>query len=175
MDKWIPQLKKDNPLAQKQLFEHSAGKMLSVCRSYVSDVHFAEDCMLKGFVKIFRNIHSFQSQGSFEGWMRRIMVNECLDFLRVKKSLVFLDSDDYFEEEVDFEENVSDIDAQELLDQLPENYRMVFNLFVLEDYSHKEIAALLNISENASKTQLLRAKKKLKECLTIRKSIENEQ
>lgn len=103
------------------------------------------------------------------------MVNECLDFLRVKKSLVFLDSDDYFEEEVDFEENVSDIDAQELLDQLPENYRMVFNLFVLEDYSHKEIAALLNISENASKTQLLRAKKKLKECLTIRKSIENEQ
>src|SRR5690606_6903813 len=172
----IPQLKKQNPVAQKELFDRTSRKMLNVCRNYVSDLHFAEDCMLRGFVKVFRNVEKFKSEGSFEGWIRRIMVNECLDFLRVNKSLVYLDEVKFSDESEDFEEDLTGINAQELLDQLPENYRMVFNLFVLEDYSHKEISELLSISETASKTQLLRAKNKLKEMILTQKNLlrENE-
>ncbi len=170
----VPQLKKQDRLAQKELFDRNSRKMLSVCRTYISDVHYAEDCMLKGFVKVFKNIDSFKSQGSFEGWIRRIMVNECLDFIRMNKSMVYLDEVILKDESVDFEEEISDINAQELLDQIPETYRMVFNLFVLEDYSHKEIAELLSISESASKTQLLRAKNKLKELVQNQKNKANE-
>jgi RNA polymerase sigma-70 factor (ECF subfamily) len=167
----LPQLKKQNPVAQKELFERCSRKMLSVCRSYVSDLHFAEDCMLKAFVKVFRNVENFKSEGSFDGWIRRIMVNECLDFLRVNKSLVYLDEAKVSEETDDFDEDLTGINAQELLDQLPENYRAVFNLFVLEDYSHKEISELLSISETASKTQLLRAKNRLREMITVQRNL----
>lgn len=163
----IAQVKRQDQLAQKELFDRYSRKMLSVCRTYVVDLQFAEDCMLKGFAKVFSNINSFKSKGSFEGWVRRIMVNESLDFLRAKKSLVYLD-DEEIREEPDLEEDLTGINAQELLDQLAENYRAVFNLFVLEGYSHKEIAEILSISETTSKTQFFRAKSKLKEILLNR-------
>lgn len=165
LERLIPQLKNGETSAQKELFERFSPKMLSVCRSYVKDLHHAEDCMLKAFVKVFKNINSFESNGSFEGWIRRIMVNECLDFLKLRKDEIYID--EFFHEDQSTEDIQSDyyFDAQELLDQLPSIYRVVFNLYVLEDYSHKEIAKTLEISESASKTQLLRAKRKLKEIL----------
>lgn len=148
--------------------------MLSVCRTYITDLHYAEDCMLKAFVKVFKNMDSYSSKGSFEGWIRRIMVNECLDFLRIHKSLVFLEESNFPESEVEIDQEFSEIDAQALLDRLPENYRTVFVLYVMEDYSHKEIAELLKISEMASRTQLARAKSKLKELVIQQKNQSNE-
>ena len=97
----IAELKKQNRLAQKELFDKNSRKMLAVCRSYVSDFHHAEDCMLKGFVKVFKNIDNFKSQGSFEGWIRKIMVNECLDFIKLHKSMVYVDE---FEAQTEFED-----------------------------------------------------------------------
>lgn len=171
----LPPLKKQDPLAQKELFDRFSGKMLSVCRSYISDLHFAEDCMLKAFVKVFKNIDSYKSEGSFEGWIRRIMVNECLDFIKLNKSMVYLDDVEFSEESEEWEEDISRINVQDLLDRLTESYRMVFNLFVLEDYSHREIAEMLSISEASSKTQLLRAKNKLREMILEQKNMRNEQ
>lgn len=169
----LPQLKKQNRVAQKELFDRFSAKLLSTCRSYISDLQHAEDCMLKAFVKIFKNISSYKSEGSFEGWMRRIVVNECLDFLKSSKQFVYLE-DSEWPEESGYEEDLSEIDVQELLDQLPESYRIVFNLYVLEDFSHKEISNQLNISESASKMQLSRAKSKMRLLLFELKNKKNE-
>lgn len=174
MELLVPQLKKQDRLAQKELFDRFSRKFLSICRSYISDLHYAEDCMLKGFVKVFKNIDSYKSEGSFEGWMRRIMVNECLDFLKLNKSMVYLEETGIRETSVDFEDDLTGINAQDLLDQLSESYRTVFNLFVLEDYSHREISEMLGISETASKTQLLRAKNKLREIILSQRNMSNE-
>ncbi|MBW7869487.1 MAG: RNA polymerase sigma factor [Flavobacteriia bacterium] len=165
---------KGDRLAQKEVFERYSPKMLSVCRTYTGDLHNAEDCMIRAFVKVFKSISSYSSIGSLEGWIRRIMVNECLDFLRANKNFVFLDEIDFVEEPEDEQQDLSGIDAGELLDSLPENYRMVFNLFVLEDYSHKEISKILNIDEMTSRTQLSRAKKRLREIIVERKQIRDE-
>ena len=170
----VPELKKQDRLAQKELFDRNSRKMLSVCRRYISDLHFAEDCMLRGFVKVFKNIESYKSEGSFEGWIRRIMVNECLDFIKLNKSLVYLDEIEIREEAEEWEEDLDGINSQELLDRLPETYRAVFNLFVLEEHSHKEIAEMLSISEATSRTQLARAKNKLKDMILNQKNIANE-
>lgn len=163
VEQWIPRIKKEESQAQKELYEHFAPKMLSVCRMYIRDLQYAEDCMIKGFVKVFRNCKQYQNKGNFEGWVRRIMINECLNFLKAQKPIQFLDENEIYEDVETPEE--SNIDIQALLDQLPEGYRIVFNLFVMEDMSHKEIAQLLNISESTSKTQYFRAKNKLKQLL----------
>lgn len=174
VNKLLPKLKKQDRVAQKELYEFYSPKMLSVCRSYIPDVHYAEDVMIKAFFKVFKSIDSYKSEGSFEGWIRRIMVNESLTFLRLNKSLIYLEEDKFSDEPVENEEDFTGIDAQELLDLLPEGYRAVFNLFVLEECSHKEIAKMLNITETTSKTQFFRAKKKLKEIILKKKQIQNE-
>lgn len=174
MEKLLPKLKKHDRIAQKELYDFYAPKMLSVCRSYIADVQHAEDTMLKAFFKVFKSIDSYKSQGSFEGWIRRIMVNESLTFLRLNKGLIYLEEDKFLAETTDDDEDLTGINAQELLDALPESYRAVFNLYVLEDCSHKEIAELLNITETTSKTQLFRAKNKLKEIILQKKKIQNE-
>lgn len=167
-------LRQQDRAAQKEVYEIFAPKMLSVCRNYISDIQYAEDVMIKAFFKVFKNIDSFKSQGSFEGWIRRIMVNESLTFLRLNKGLIYLEENQFPEEPDEEEESASQMDARELLDALPEGYRAVFNLYVLEEYSHREIAKMLNISETTSKTQLFRAKKKLKEIILQKKRIQNE-
>jgi RNA polymerase sigma factor (sigma-70 family) len=162
-DDLLSRLKKQDPAAQKIFYDQNVKKFLSVSRSYISDLYQAEDCLIKAFCKIFRNVDSFREEGSFEGWARRIVVNECLNFIKSHKTVFYLDevSSSYLEEmreeELDFNFN-----AQELLDQLPDNYKMVFNLYVLEELSHQEIADILNISPAVSKTQLFRAKEKLR-------------
>ena len=120
--------------------------------------------MLQGFLKVFTNLQKFKNEGSFEGWIRRIMVNTCLSYLR-KKNLVDLSDEEYVFNDAATEslENTSLEDIQKLIDKLPNGYKMVFNLFAIEGYKHSEIAAQLDISESTSKSQLFKARKLLQE------------
>ena len=152
----------NNREAQEQLFEQFSPKMLGICRQYVKDLHHAEDLLLSGFLKVFTSLHSFKHEGSFEGWIRRIMVNTCISYLR-KKNLVDLSDEDYVfnQEATESLENTSVEDIQKLIDQLPDGYKIVFNLFAIEGYKHSEIAAQLGISISTSKSQLFKARKLL--------------
>ena len=154
----------NNREAQKQLFEQHSTKMLAVFRQYVKDMHHAEDLMLQGFLKVFTNLHTFKHQGSFEGWIRRIMVNTCISYLR-KKNLLDLSDEEYIFNDAAIEslENTSVKDIQKLIDKLPEGYKLVFNLFAIEGYKHLEIADKLGISVSTSKSQLFKARKLLQE------------
>jgi RNA polymerase sigma-70 factor (ECF subfamily) len=154
----------NNREAQKQLFEQYSPKMLGVCRQYVKDLHHAEDLMLQGFLKVFTNLHKFKNEGSFEGWIRRIMVNTSISYLR-KKNLIDLSDEDFvFNDAATASlENTTVDDIQKLIDKLPEGYKMVFNLFAIEGYKHSEIAIQLGISESTSKSQLFKARKLLQQ------------
>lgn len=153
-----------NREAQQLLFEQYAPKMLGVCRQYVKDNHHAEDLMLSGFLKVFTSLHTFKNQGSFEGWIRRIMVNTCISYLRKKNPVQVTDEEFVFNERAtESLENTSVEDIQKLIDTLPEGYKLVFNLFAIEGYKHTEIAEKLNITVNTSKSQLFKARKWLQE------------
>ena len=149
--------------------------MLSVCRRYVKDLHFAEDVMVMGFVKVFKHLPEYRFDGSFEGWMRRIMANTAIDSIRKsKKDPMLTDNDEDFrlggenpmvvQEEVDLMELKAEV-ALEAINSLSPAYRAVFNLYVMEDYSHKEIAEILGISEGTSKSNLSKAKANLQRVL----------
>jgi len=163
----IQKAAKYNREAQHTLYEVHAPKMLSVCRYYVKDVQKAEEVMLNGFFKAFTNLNSFKNEGSFEGWLRKIMVRESISFLRQQKQIEFSiedieNSNDYSNAmETDLEVN----DIQQLIDELPEGYKMVFIMYAIEGYKHHEIAELLNISEGTSKSQLFKARQLLQEKL----------
>jgi|TARA_B110001469_G_scaffold12759_1_gene12863 RNA polymerase sigma-70 factor (ECF subfamily) len=150
--------------AQQHLFTKHSPKMLGICRQYVKDLQHAEDLLLSGFLKVFTNLSQFKHEGSFEGWIRRIMVNTCISHLR-KKNLVVLADDDFIfnDAATDSLENTSVEDIQNLIDKLPEGYKIVFNLFAIEGFKHSEIAVKLGVSESTSKTQLFRARKLLQE------------
>ncbi len=158
---------KGNNNAQRVIFEKYSPKMLGVCRQYIKDIHFAEDVMIKSFVKVFDKIDSFRQEGSFEGWIRKIMVRECISFLRKKQFVVF--DEEAIDNHIGSEDALSsDLDAeylQRMIDRLPEGYRMVFVLFAIEGYKHNEIGSMLNISESTSKSQLFKARRILKEQL----------
>ncbi len=164
----IGKAKKGNRKAQHELFELFAPKMMSVCRQYLKKDELAEEVMLNGFFKVFTRLDSYKNEGSFEGWIRRIMVNESISQLRREKKLNF--SDDaplenslehvaYIETELEVE------DIQKMIDSLPEGYKTVFVLYAVEGYKHSEIAELLQISENTSKTQLFKARKMLQKAV----------
>lgn len=158
---------KQNREAQHVLYGLHAPKMLSVCRYYVKDIHHAEDVMLNGFFKVFTNLKSFKNEGSFEGWIRRIMIRECISFLRKQKHVEFsLDDmmvyDDYTN---NINTNIEVSQLQEIIDALPEGYKIVFNMYAIEGYKHHEIANMLNITEGTSKSQLFKARKMLQEKL----------
>ena len=163
----IQRAAKNNREAQHVLFEMHAPKMLSVCRYYVKDVHKAEEVMLNGFFKAFVNLNSFKNEGSFEGWLRKIMVRESISFLRQQKPIEF--SIEEIEASNDhsnaMETNLEVNDIQQLIDELPEGYKMVFVMYAIEGYKHHEIAELLNISEGTSKSQLFKARQMLQEKL----------
>lgn len=155
---------KGNREAQQRLYDKFAPKMLGVCRQYIKDIHFAEDVMINGFVKVFSNLTSFKFEGSFEGWIRKIMVRESISYLRKKQFVVY--DDEVFQvkqnNHIEFTSTKFDVEhIQILIDELPEGYKAVFVLFAVEGYKHHEIAAMLNISESTSKTQLFKARKEL--------------
>lgn len=152
----------NNRQAQQQIYTKFSPKMLSVCRQYIKDIHQAEDIMITAFMKVFTNLKNFQHKGSFEGWIRRIMVNECISFIRVYKKLKYSEEENYFEESFNnIESQFSIADIQYLIDSLPDGYKMVFNLYAIEGYKHQEIASMLGINEGTSKSQLSHARKML--------------
>lgn len=159
----IEQVIHQNRLAQKQFFEKFSPKMLGTCRQYIRDLHEAEDVMLHAFMKVFQNIGQFKNEGSLEGWIRRIMIRECISFLRQKKEYMFVDDVGQNHLRMLTTEQDTSEDYQALIDALPKGCRYVFVLSVIEGYKHQEIAELLNISEGTSKSQLAYAKKLLKQ------------
>jgi RNA polymerase sigma-70 factor (ECF subfamily) len=164
----------NNRYAQQQIYTKFAPRMLSVCRNYIKDVHQAEDVMITAFMKVFVHLKDFESKGSFEGWIRRIMVNESISFIRAQKKVSFLE-DEYYKEQGfnNIESNFSVEDIQSLIDNLPEGYKMIFNLYAIEGYKHKEIAEMLGINEGTSKSQLSHARKMLQELINKLKNYQN--
>lgn len=158
----IEKAAENNRDAQRTLFEMHAPKMLSVCRYYISDLQQAEEAMLNGFFKVFTKVKNYNAKGSFEGWIRRIMVRESISFIRSLKKVEFA------VEEVEVNDVSNNINVamgvaeiQFLIDALPAGYRMVFVMYAIEGYKHQEIAQALNISEGTSKSQLFKARKLL--------------
>jgi RNA polymerase sigma-70 factor (ECF subfamily) len=152
--------------------------MLGICLRYCKNRADAEDVLQDGFIKVFSNITNFRQEGSFEGWIKRIMVNTAIDYLNKKQRLNHQMDYDHFEEtlEVENEErddtNYADINLshEELLSiirSLPDGYRVVFNMYAIEGYSHRDIAEMLNISINTSKTQLFKARKLIRKKINI--------
>lgn len=154
--------------AQRHVYEKYAGKMLGVCVRYVVDTMAAEDVLMEAFMKVFGKIEQYKGEGSLEGWIRRIVVNEALGYLRLSKKMEMVDLD-----EVQLHPNYlmadKHLEEEELLGmigELPDGYRAVFNLYAIEGYSHNEIAAMLGISESTSKSQLHRARAALQRLLS---------
>lgn len=142
--------------------------MLGVCRRYIKDLQFAEDVMVNGFVKVFQGLDTFRHQGSFEGWIKKIMVRESISYLRKQQFVVYDDA--VYERQG--EKSISDTSAkldteyiQSMIDALPEGYKTVFVLYAVEGYKHQEIAEMLAISESTSKSQLFKARKLLQQGL----------
>ena len=157
----IKALRREDARAQRQVYEKYGPRMLGVCFRYLGDEMTAEDVMVEGFLKVFGKIDQFSGDGSFEGWIRRIMVNEALGLLRKRKQM----PEDILSDEAasipDYNYADQHIETQELLDiieKLPVGYRTVFNLYAIEGYAHSEIAGLLGITESTSKSQLHRAR-----------------
>lgn len=152
--------KKQDQRAQKTLYDLFSAKMLAVANSYTNNIHDAEDILLNAFLKCFNKINDCKDWKSFPFWLRKIVVNDSITFVRKNKNILYADieiADDYPEEEVD--ENLNKINIQEIFSQMPTGYRLIFNLYVFEDRKHQEIAEILNISEGTSKSQLSKAKK----------------
>lgn len=156
--------RKGTPSAQKSLYDQMAGKMFSLCCRYIKDRMEAEDVLVTSFTKVFERIDQYKGEGSFEGWVRRIVVNESLTYLRRNKSM-YLETDlEVADREPDLSSMSDQLEAEDLLRlvaELPTGYRIVFNMYAIDGFSHKEIADHLGISENTSKSQLSRARVQL--------------
>ncbi|MCU7548556.1 sigma-70 family RNA polymerase sigma factor [Chitinophagaceae bacterium LB-8] len=165
----VKEAKQGSVAAQKCLFDLFSDKMMMVCRRYVKTIEDAEELMLDGFYKFFKNIHAFQYQGdaSLYAWLKKIMINECLMFLRKKTGFTMVA--ETVAEEVALQEDVlNQLSAAEIFNlivQLPVGYRTVFNLYAVEGMSHREIAEQLGIAEGTSKSQLSKAKTLLQKML----------
>ena len=164
--------------AQEELFRLFYGKMLGVCMRYARDRDSAEEMLQEGFIKVFDKLEGFDYKGSFEGWMRRIIANTAIDQIRKsKKDPMLTDNDEDFklgaEDRVVEKEEIETLEikaemAMEAIQQLSPAYRAVFNLYVMEEYTHKEIAEILGISEGTSKSNLAKAKMNLQKILKER-------
>ncbi len=165
----IREAKKGSAAAQKCLFDQLSGRLLIVCRRYVKNPEDAEELLLDGFYKFFKNLSAFtyQGDGALHNWLKTIMVNECLMFLR-RKNAFTIEAETAAAHLTLEEEALNNLSAAEifnLLVQLPVGYRTVFNLHVLEGMEHREIASALGIAEGTSKSQLSKAKSMLQKML----------
>jgi RNA polymerase sigma factor (sigma-70 family) len=157
----IKALKKADAKAQRQVYNHYSKRMLGVCFRYICDDMAAEDVMIEGFLKVFSKIDQFNEEGSFEGWIRRIMVNEALGYLRKQKRILedtLSEATDNIPDYAQADQNLNAEELLKLIGLLPMGYRTVFNLYAIEGYAHLEIAAMLGITESTSKSQLHRAR-----------------
>lgn len=163
----IEACKNGSSKAQKQLYEQHSGKMFNVALRYVGNHHEAEDVLVSAFMKVFEHLHTFKGEGSFEGWIRRIVSNEALGLIRKRKKVFMeeIENADYKGKNNPASTALETNDLLALVKQLPDGYRTVFNMYAIEGFSHKEIAQKLDISENTSKSQLSRARALLKKWL----------
>jgi RNA polymerase sigma-70 factor (ECF subfamily) len=164
----IEQCRKGKQAAQEELYDRFSAAMLSICTRYCGNRTEAEDVLQEGFIKIFRNIYDFKAknEGSLAAWIKKIMVNTALSYLREKKRFSFIEDIETVpirdQEDVLFDENEivspSSQELMKMISELPDGYKLVFNLYVIENYGHKEIASLLGITEGTSKSQLSKAR-----------------
>jgi RNA polymerase sigma factor (sigma-70 family) len=163
LEKVIEDCIKNKRKAQIDLYNHYASSLLSVCSRYVADKSEAEDILQESFLKILNNIKEYTGKGHFENWMRKIVVNTAITHFHKEKKHYYHDEiesvKDYeLQDQLTPEKELEADELNELLKTMPEGYKMVFNMYAIEGYKHKEIAEKLNIDENTSKTQYLRAK-----------------
>ena len=166
-----------DPTAQKQLYEKYSAKMFGVCLRYVKDYNEAEDVLITAFMKVFDRLVQYKGQGSFEGWIRRVTINEALTFLRKNRNMYLEVEIEKVDREPEFQKLENELEVEDLLNmvkRLPEGYRTVFNLYAIEGYTHKEIAKKLEINVNTSKSQLSRARKLLQKYLVESEMYYNE-
>lgn len=171
----VNRCRKHDRLAQKELYEAYKSTLFGICRRYLHQWEDAEDVLTESFVKIFSKIDDYAGEGSFEGWMKKITVNEALMHLR-KNKMHFQELDNHhiaFGEEPNYDEKLEEKEVLHLLEMLPVGYRTVLNLYDVEGYKHKEIADLLGISINTSKSQLILARKKMRELIEKKLNITN--
>ena len=168
-EQWIRACREGDATAQRQVYENYARRMLGVCIRYAGNQFDAEEMLINGFLKVFDRIGQFRNEGSFEGWIRKIVVNEALTYLRRNKN-------GYLEtnlEQADWAPHCAALDSQletedllRVIQKLPTGYKTVFNLYAIEGYSHREIAGMLGVSESTSKSQLCRARSLLQQYVT---------
>ena len=161
----IAKCKKGKRSAQQELYSRYSDKMLGICMRYVGNQFEAEDVLVVAFMKVFEKMDQYSGEGSFEGWIRRIMVNESLMYLRKQKQTKYHEDLETAERESASELSDSHLEAEDLMkmiQQLPDGYRVVFNLYAIEGFSHKEIAQQLGVTEGTSKSQLSKARNMLK-------------
>lgn len=154
---------------QELLYSRYSGKMYSVCLRYSGNNDDAQDLLQEGFIKIFKNLDKYRGDGSFEGWIRRIFVNTSIELYRKKSVLQkVIDPADVIVEDKDWNilDDLAEKDIIKMIQDLSPGYKLVFNMHVIEGYSHKEIAEILGINEGTSKSQLARAKMVLKKMIT---------
>jgi len=169
-DELVKNCKAGERKSHELLYKQFASKMLGVCMRYATDRMEAEDMLQNGFIRVFQKMDDFRGDGSFEGWMRRIMVHSSIEYYRKHHKL--LKVVDIEGEGIEQSVNpiaIANLDAKDLMtliQQLSPGYRMVFNLYAIEGYSHREIGEIMGISEGASKSQLSRARTILKEQIT---------
>lgn len=162
----VKSLQKGDTKAQRHLYEKYSARLLAVCVRYINDKMEAEDVMIEGFMRIFEKIDQFKGEGSFEGWMRRLMTNEALMYLRTKRHIeIDIDAPEAQQlSNYDWADaNLEVDDLMAIIGKLPTGYRTVFNLYAIEGFSHAEIAEQLGITESTSKSQLHRARALLQE------------
>jgi RNA polymerase sigma-70 factor (ECF subfamily) len=157
---WVRLCQKQDRKGQYAVYQHYAGKMMAVCRRYLGQSPDAEDALQEGFLKVFTKIDQFTEGKSFEGWIRRIMVNESLMKLRKNGSVYLKDIDETWDvgQPADALMQLSTQEIEGLIADMPDGYRTIFNLYAIEGYSHPEISQMLQISEGTSKSQLSRAR-----------------
>lgn len=167
IEELIAGCRKGHRQMQEALYKRYASKMLGVCMRYATDKMEAEDMLQNGFIKVFRKVDDFRGEGSFEGWLRRIMVHSSIEYYRKHHKMMQLVDIEIpgADQSVDplAASNLGVQDLLRIIQELPPGYRMVFNMYAIEGYSHKEIGEIMSISEGASKSQLSRARAILKE------------
>ncbi len=173
LEQLIHECTKQNTKAQEQLYRLLAPKLFAVCLKYSRNYEEAQDNLQEGFLILFEKINQFKNIGSFEGWAKRIFINFILQQYRKQNVFEIISENivDDAEIEID-EENISLEFLTQIIQELPDRYRLVFNLYVLDGYSHKEIADLLNITIGTSKSNLARAKAILKNKIEVYKNFE---
>ncbi|MCA4781953.1 sigma-70 family RNA polymerase sigma factor [Empedobacter stercoris] len=170
----IKQCQEQNRKAQEEIYLEFSPVLFSICLRYAESYEDAQDIFQEGFIHIFNKVNQFKFEGSFEGWMKRIMVNLNLEKLKKKNTLPFEDYEKLIITQDDDEDIEDNFDYQQLLEvvhNLPPQYRQVFNLYVFEEFTHQEIAEMLNISVGTSKSNLSRARNLLKQKLNLSKTV----